>query len=171
MPPFTVQDIVRATQGALVTGDLAVPITGVAIDSRSLGVGEAYFAIRGHRLDGHAFLAEAASRGAACLVVHSLHDDTPGSVPLVLVEDTTRSLGQLAAYHRARFAVPVVAVTGSNGKTTTKELVAAVVATRFNVLKPAGDDHRVILLFISLRWSHAGCFAQRLGRKLMASPE
>jgi len=139
VPPFTVQDIVRATQGALVTGDLAVPVTGVAIDSRSLGVGEAYFAIRGHRLDGHAFLAEAASRGAACLVVHSLHDDTPGSVPLVLVEDTTRSLGRLAAYHRARFAVPVVAVTGSNGKTTTKELVAAVLATRFNVLKPAGS--------------------------------
>ncbi len=105
MPPFTVQDIVRATQGALVTGDLAVPVSGVSIDSRTLGVGEAYVAIRGHRLDGHSFLADAASRGASCLVVHSLHDDTPASVPLVLVEDTTRSLGLLAAYHRARFYV------------------------------------------------------------------
>jgi len=139
MPPFTVQDIVRATQGALVTGDLAVPVSGVSIDSRTLGVGEAYVAIRGHRLDGHSFLADAASRGASCLVVHSLHDDTPASVPLVLVEDTTRSLGLLAASHRARFSLPVVAVTGSNGKTTAKELVAAVLGTRWNVLKPAGS--------------------------------
>ena len=60
VPPFTVQDLVRATRGALVAGDLGIPVTGVSIDSRSLGVGEAFFAIRGHRLDGHAFLAEAA---------------------------------------------------------------------------------------------------------------
>ena len=58
MPSFTVQEIVRATQGALVVGDLNIPVTGVSIDSRALGVGEAFFAIRGHRLDGHAFLAE-----------------------------------------------------------------------------------------------------------------
>ncbi len=92
--------------GALVAGDLGVPVTGVSIDSRTLGVGEAFFAIRGHRLDGHAFLAEAAARGAACLVVHALPDDVPANVPLVLVEDTTRALGRLAAWHRARFAIP-----------------------------------------------------------------
>jgi UDP-N-acetylmuramoyl-tripeptide--D-alanyl-D-alanine ligase len=139
VPLFTVQDIVRATQGALVAGDLGVPITGVSIDSRSLGVGEAFFAIRGYRLDGHAFLADAASRGAACLVVHTLHDDVPANVPLVLVEDTTRALGLLAAYHRARFTIPVVAVTGSNGKTTTKELIAGVLGMRWHVLKPSGS--------------------------------
>src|SRR5438876_884739 len=86
MPLFTVQDIVRATRGALVAGDLGVPVTGVSIDSRALGVGEAFFAIRGHRLDGHAFLADAAGRGAACLVVDTLHDDAPANVPLVRVE-------------------------------------------------------------------------------------
>ncbi len=139
MPLFTVQDIVRATQGALVTGDLAVPVTGVSIDSRTLGVGEAFFAIRGYRLDGHGFLGEAAGRGAACLVVHSLHDDVPANVPLVLVEDTTKALGLLAAYHRARFSIPVVAVTGSNGKTTTKELIGSVLGTRWQVLKPAAS--------------------------------
>ncbi len=139
MPPFTVQDIVRASQGALVAGDLGVPVTGVSVDSRALGVGEAFFAIRGNRLDGHAFLAEAASRGAACLVVHTLHDDVPANVPLVLVEDTTRALGRLAAYHRARFSIPVVAVTGSNGKTTTKELIAGVLGMRWQVLKPSGS--------------------------------
>ena len=136
LTPFTVQDIVRATQGALVAGDLGIPVTGVSIDSRSLNVGEAFFAIRGHRLDGHGFLADAAARGAACMVVHALPDDVPANVPLVLVEDTTHALGRLAAWHRGRFAIPVVAVTGSNGKTTTKELAAGVLATRWNVLKP-----------------------------------
>jgi UDP-N-acetylmuramoyl-tripeptide--D-alanyl-D-alanine ligase len=136
LPPFTVQDIVRATRGALVAGDLGIPVTGVSIDSRSLGVGEAFFAIRGHRLDGHAFLAEAAARGAACLVVEALPDDVPANVPLVLVEETTAALGQFGAWHRGRFAIPVVAVTGSNGKTTTKELTAGVLATRWEVLRP-----------------------------------
>src|SRR5437773_2703126 len=139
MPLFTVQDIVRATRGALVAGDLGGPVTGVSIDSRALGVGEAFFAIQGHRLDGHAFLADAAGRGAACLVVHALRDDAPANVPLVLVEDTTISLGLLATYHRARFSIPVVAVTGSNGKTTTKELIASVLGVRWHVLKPTGS--------------------------------
>jgi UDP-N-acetylmuramoyl-tripeptide--D-alanyl-D-alanine ligase len=133
---LTVQDIVRATQGALVAGDLGIPVTGVSIDSRSLGVGEAFFAIHGYRLDGHAFLAEAAARGAACLVVHRLPDEVPANVPLVLVEDTTGALGRLAAWHRRRFDIPVVAVTGSNGKTTTKELTAGVLGTRWEVLRP-----------------------------------
>ncbi|HEU4366695.1 MAG TPA: UDP-N-acetylmuramoyl-tripeptide--D-alanyl-D-alanine ligase [Methylomirabilota bacterium] len=136
LPPFTVQDIVRATHGALVAGDLGIPVSGVSIDSRTLGVGEAFFAIQGHRLDGHAFLAEAAARGAACLVVHALPDDVPANVPLVLVEETTAALGRLGAWHRGRFAIPVVAVTGSNGKTTTKELAAGVLATRWAVLRP-----------------------------------
>ena len=139
MAAFTVQDIVRATHGALVTGDLSVPVTGVSIDSRTLIVGDAFFAIVGHRLDGHAFLGEAAGRGAACVIVHALPDDVPANVPTVLVEDTTRALGRLAAWHRAKFPVPVVAITGSIGKTTAKELTAAVLATRFNVLKPASS--------------------------------
>ncbi len=139
MPAFTVQEIVRATHGALVVGDLAVPVTGVGIDSRALGVGEAFFAIRGHRLDGHDFVAEAASRGAACLVVHHVPEPIPAGVPLVLVEDTTKALGRLAAAHRAKFAIPVVAITGSNGKTTTKEMAAAVLAERWRVLKPEGS--------------------------------
>jgi UDP-N-acetylmuramoyl-tripeptide--D-alanyl-D-alanine ligase len=138
-PPFTVQDIVRATQGALVGGDLAVPVTGIGIDSRTLAVGDAFFAIKGHRLDGHDYLSEAAGRGSACLVVHELRDDVPPNVPLILVPDTTKALGRLAGWHRAKFTIPAVAVTGSNGKTTTKELIAAILGTRWNTLKPAGS--------------------------------
>lgn len=139
MPTFTVQEIVRATQGALVVGDLGVPVTGVSIDSRTLGVGEAFFAIVGHRLDGHEFIADAASRGAACVVAQTVPDHIPSGVPLVLVEDTTRALGRLGAAHRAKFSLPVAAVTGSNGKTTTKEMMAAVLGGLGRVLKPEGS--------------------------------
>jgi UDP-N-acetylmuramoyl-tripeptide--D-alanyl-D-alanine ligase len=136
--PLSVEDVVRGTQGALVAGDLGVPVTGVSIDSRRLTIGEAFFAIRAAR-DGHDFLRDAAARGAACLVVHNLPDDLPPSVPTVLVDDTTRALGRLAAYHRARFDVPVAAVTGSNGKTTTKEMMAGVLSSLGPVLKPEGS--------------------------------
>ncbi|HME95361.1 MAG TPA: UDP-N-acetylmuramoyl-tripeptide--D-alanyl-D-alanine ligase [Methylomirabilota bacterium] len=138
MAPLSVEDIVRGTQGALVAGDLGVPVIGVSIDSRRLTIGEAFFAIRAAR-DGHDFLRDAAARGASCLVVHNLPDDMPPSVPTVLVDDTTRALGRLAAYHRARFDVPVAAVTGSNGKTTTKEMMAGVLAALGPVLKPEGS--------------------------------
>lgn len=139
MPLFTVQDLVRATHGALIGGDLGIPVTGVSIDSRTLSVGEAFFAIKGHRLDGHAFLSDAAARGASCLVVHHLPDELPATAPVALVDDTTRALGRLAAFHRSRFDLPVVAVTGSNGKTTTKEMLGAVLAIRGTVLKPDGS--------------------------------
>jgi UDP-N-acetylmuramoyl-tripeptide--D-alanyl-D-alanine ligase len=158
MPTLTVQEIVRATQGALVVGDLGVPVTGVSIDSRTLGVGEAFFAIVGHRLDGHAFIADAASRGAACVVAQTVPDHIPSGVPLVLVEDTTRALGRLAAAHRARFSLPVAAVTGSNGKTTTKEMMAAVLAARGRVLKPEGSFNNqwgVPLTLLRLTAEHA----------------
>jgi UDP-N-acetylmuramoyl-tripeptide--D-alanyl-D-alanine ligase len=132
----TVQDVVRGTQGALVGGDLGVPVAGVSIDSRTLRVGEAFFAIRGHRLDGHHFLPDAVTRGASCLVVDRLPDELPASTSTVLVDDTTRALGRLAAHHRAQFTIPVAAVTGSNGKTTTKEMMAAVLGGLGPVLKP-----------------------------------
>ncbi len=157
MPPLTVEEVVRATHGALVGGDLGVPVAGVSIDSRSLGVGEAFFAIRGHRLDGHAFVKEAVARGASCVVVHHLPDEIPLHVPVILVDDTTRALGRLAAFHRSRFSLPVVAVTGSNGKTTTKEMLAAILAGRGPVLKPEASFNNqwgVPLTLLGLRGKH-----------------
>ncbi len=139
MPRFTVRDLLRATHGALVAGDLAVAVSGVSIDSRTLAVGDAFFAIRGHSLDGHRYLADAAGRGAACFVVHALPDDVPSTVPLVMVDDTTKALGRLAAWYRGRYTIPVVAVTGSNGKTTTKEMIAAVLATTWSTHRPEGS--------------------------------
>lgn len=136
MPAFTIEDIVRGTRGALLGGDLGIAVAGISIDSRSLGVGEVFFAVRGERQDGHAFLRDAVGRGAACLVIHSVPDDLPPGVPVVLVDETTKALGRLGAWHRQRFTIPVAAVTGSNGKTTTKEMMAAALASLGPVLKP-----------------------------------
>jgi UDP-N-acetylmuramoyl-tripeptide--D-alanyl-D-alanine ligase len=136
MPAFIVEDVVRGTRGALVGGDLSVPVSAVSVDSRRLAVGEAFFAIRGHRLDGHAFLSEAVERGASCLVVQGLPHDPPPGVAIVFVDDTTRALGRFAAWHRTRFTIPVAAVTGSAGKTSTKEMMASVLGGLGPVLKP-----------------------------------
>ena len=94
-------------------------------------------ALRGERFDGHAFLAAAAAAGAAAAVVA---DDLPApGLPRLRVADTLVALGALARHHRDRFALPVVAVTGSNGKTTTREMIAAILAERGPVLKTEGN--------------------------------
>jgi UDP-N-acetylmuramoyl-tripeptide--D-alanyl-D-alanine ligase len=141
MVPISVAELVRGTQGALVGGRLDTIVAGVSIDSRTSAPGDVFFAIRGHRLDGHAYLADALGRGAAAAVVSRfpIEARVGAGVPLLLVEDTTRALQRLAAFHRRRWPIPVVAVTGSIGKTTTKELCAAVLAERFRVLKAGGS--------------------------------
>src|SRR3990172_6499100 len=139
MPRITIQELVHATRGALVSGDLGGSVASVSIDSRTLPPGAVFFAIRGHQLDGQAFVREAALRGAGALVVENIPDDLPAGVPLVLVDDTTQALGRLAAYYRQQVSIPVVAITGSNGKTTTKEMTAQVLAMRWRVLKSEGS--------------------------------
>jgi len=113
-------------------------VRGVSIDTRSLAAGELFFAIVGPRFDGHAFLAQARERGAAAAVVQ--HEaPAPPDLPLLRVADTTRALADTARYVRQAAALPVVAVTGSLGKTTTKEITAGLVAPRGPVLKTEGN--------------------------------
>ena len=143
---WTVAQIIEATSGQLVRGGRSPYVSGISIDSRAIIPGQAFVAIRGARFDGHQFLEEAAHRGASCLVVSRLVTPTNGSalVPTVLVEDTTKSLGQLAHYHRRRLGLPVIAVTGSCGKTTTKELIAHLVSAAGPVLKSVGTQNNHI---------------------------
>jgi UDP-N-acetylmuramoyl-tripeptide--D-alanyl-D-alanine ligase len=133
--------MVRGTRGALVGGRPEGSVTGVSIDSRTCAPGEAFFAIHGHHRDGHAFVADARTRGAAAVVVSRPPAELglPADFPAIVVDDTTAALQRLAAFHRQRLSLPVVAITGSMGKTTTKELTAAVLARRFRVLKAAGS--------------------------------
>ncbi|MDH4069569.1 MAG: UDP-N-acetylmuramoyl-tripeptide--D-alanyl-D-alanine ligase [Ignavibacteria bacterium] len=110
-------------------------LKGVSTDTRSLRPGEVFFAIRGDRYDGHDFLRDAAERGALVAVVDE-QSLAKGEVPfpVVVVRETTIALGELARMYRDRFSHPVVAIGGSNGKTTTKEMAAAVLRKRMPVL-------------------------------------
>jgi UDP-N-acetylmuramoyl-tripeptide--D-alanyl-D-alanine ligase len=117
-------------------------LKGVSTDSRTVKPGDVFFAIKGERFDGHAFVAEAFSRGCTAAVVEErLRRATQGldDFPIIFVKDATRALGQFARWYRRRFDIPIIAVTGSNGKTTTKEMIAAVLGEKFSVLKTEGN--------------------------------
>ena len=98
---------------------------GVSIDSRTLSAGELFVAIHGERFDGHDFVPAVADTGAAGALVHRLQQL---DLPQVCVGDTRLALGQLAAAWRQEFDIPVIGVTGSNGKTTVKEMLASIMA-------------------------------------------
>jgi len=132
-------DVLAGTGGVLVArvaGDVA--FTGVSIDSRTTAPGALFVAVRGPRFDGHDFLAEAAGRGARAALVHR-EVAAPAGLALVRVADTTKGLADLARHVRREAALPVVAVTGSVGKTTTKDMTAHLLATRGPVLKTEGN--------------------------------
>src|SRR5213075_2012075 len=124
-PPImlSLDDVAIATGGALQGSRVA--ISGVTTDSRRISAGDLFVALTGERFDGHEFVAEAIRRGAAAaLVSRRVQGDLP--IPQVLVDDTRLALGRLAASWRARYAMPLVGLTGSNGKTTVKEMLAAI---------------------------------------------
>lgn len=115
-------------------------LRGISIDSRSAREKSLFVAVPGERFDGHQFVAEAVKKGVRAILVAkdklpAVDRDALGRVAVVSVKDTKRALGNLAAWHKERFAVPTVAVTGTNGKTTTKEMVAEVLSTKFTVVK------------------------------------
>lgn len=120
---------------------------GVSTDTRALKSGEIFFCLVGER-DGHNFAAQAVDAGAACVVADEFHraslESLPSRAQAVLVKDTLRALGDLARAWRRRFSIPVIAVAGSNGKTTTKELTKAVLETRLKVLATEGNFNNLI---------------------------
>lgn len=152
MMTFTLQEIAAATGGSIVTGDAALSCEGISIDTRRVDEGQLFVAIRGAHFDGHDFVGDACAAGASALVV-CRGTALPPAVAAIAVEDTTRALGDIAAWWRRRFSAPCVAITGSNGKSTTKEMVAAVVAGRGAVLKTEGNFNNLIGLPLTVfRW-------------------
>jgi UDP-N-acetylmuramoyl-tripeptide--D-alanyl-D-alanine ligase len=121
----TLGSIAAASSGSL-RGAANLAITGVSTDTRTLRPGQLFVAIRGEKLDGNTFLGQAAQAGAAAALID--RDCAAPPLPTVLVDDSVRALGALAAERRARFSGPVVAITGSNGKSTTKEMCAQILA-------------------------------------------
>ena len=135
--------IVQWTAGTLCGGDNAGMATGYSIDSRTLKAGDLFFAVRGERFDGHDFVTAAFERGACAAVAAESKILGLSSVakrrPLIVVDDPLLALQRLAAAVRRHWGKRVVAITGSAGKTTTKDAVATVLASQYNVLKSQGN--------------------------------
>ncbi|MCH2171653.1 UDP-N-acetylmuramoyl-tripeptide--D-alanyl-D-alanine ligase [Myxococcota bacterium] len=141
--PFSADQALRWTQGTLLRGDRETLFSGVSIDTRTVAPGMLFVAIVGEVHDAHTFLDTALSNGASGLMVEPGRDLTTPSTALghvtIEVSNTTAALGALGAGHRSGFDAPVVAITGSNGKTTTKEMCASILSRRAPCLRNEGN--------------------------------
>jgi UDP-N-acetylmuramoyl-tripeptide--D-alanyl-D-alanine ligase len=149
---FTIAEIARATGGEII-GDAAGEVTGVSIDSRSVVAGELFVALKGERFDGHDYIESAVARGVRVFLAEqqwAVPHGMPAGAACIAVTDTLRALGDLAAFHRGRFTLPVVAITGSNGKTTTKEMIAAILGVTGPGLKTGGNLNNLVGLPLTL---------------------
>jgi len=149
-PVWTLSQVLLATGGRFLSGRTQAGFRRVCTDSRTVEPGDLFVALRGETFDGHAYLAQAVEKGAAGLVVDMVPEKMP-PVPVVLVTDTLRALGDLAAYRRSLMPdLQLVAITGSCGKTTVKEMIAAILDREYNVLKTKGNFNNLIGLPLSL---------------------
>ncbi|MBU1887755.1 MAG: UDP-N-acetylmuramoyl-tripeptide--D-alanyl-D-alanine ligase, partial [Candidatus Omnitrophica bacterium] len=136
---FTVKDILISTGGSMLSGEEKDILVGVSTDTRRLKPGELFVAIKGDKFDGHNFMLDAVSKGAGGALVQdgcitNANFDMK-RVSFISVPNTIKALGDIACFHRSRFLIPLIGITGSNGKTTAKEMTSAILARKFNVLK------------------------------------
>ncbi len=155
---FSVNELIKATGARPLKAKPGAKVAGISIDTRTLKPAHAFIAIKGVNFDGQDFINQAIAKGARCII-----SSQPASFPLprdinyLLVKDTQIALGDIAAYYRRRFAIPVVAITGSSGKTTTKEMCQQALSRRYNVLKNEGTKNNQIgvpLTLLNLNASH-----------------
>ena len=153
MSSMSAAQVASCTGGVLVSGSGTVAVSGVSIDSRTLKQGDLFFAIRGPRNDGHKYVADVLARGAAGAVVtadYGVPPDFPADRVLLHVADTHQALKALSAYLRALWQGSLVAITGSMGKTTTKEFSAHVLQTSFTVYRSPGNYNNLFGLPLAL---------------------
>ena len=146
---LSTEDIVRATKGILLNGDMGITFSGVTTDSRTVEPSFLFFALKGKRFDGHEFIKEAIARGAKGAVVERMPDylrwdDLPRDVSVILVKDTLFALGELGKYVRNLDGYKVCAITGSCGKTTTKEMTYQVLSKFYNCGKNEANFNNLI---------------------------
>lgn len=152
-------EILLATGGRLLRGGKSDRFGEVVTDSSQVKRGSVFVALKGERLDGHRFVGDAVRRGATCVVVHrDLNPSAYGGATVVKVRDTLRALGDLAHYRRETYRPKVLAITGSNGKTTTKEMIAAILEEAYvnhkplrgKILKTEGNFNNLVGLPLTL---------------------
>ena len=123
-------------------------VTGVVIDSRKVEAGNLFVAIKGERVDGHTFIDAVYEQGAAAVVSQQRLENPKG--PYILVDSTTQALKDIAAFYRNSLDIKVVGITGSVGKTSTKEMIASVLSEKYRVLKTAGNFNNEIGLPLTI---------------------
>ena len=146
---FKVKDLLKATKGRSTGPDGAV-VESISIDSRNILSNQAFLAIKGENFDGHDFVDEVVNKGVKVVIVHKNVKIKNKKVCCIRVKDTIKAFGDIARSHRDKFDIPIIAVTGSNGKTTTKEMIASVLQSAGKVLKNPGTKNNHIGLPQSL---------------------
>jgi UDP-N-acetylmuramoyl-tripeptide--D-alanyl-D-alanine ligase len=149
-PVWALSQVLLATGGRFLAGRPDLRFRSISTDTRTVGAGDLFLALSGSQFDGHRFIDEAIRKGAAGVIVSQPPEQLPPAA-VVLVEDTLRALGDLAAYRRNLLShLQVLAITGSSGKTTVKEMTAAILARHFKVLKTQGNFNNLVGLPLSL---------------------
>jgi UDP-N-acetylmuramoyl-tripeptide--D-alanyl-D-alanine ligase len=162
---FSAKDLILATDGSFCPGRFSRRFGGISIDTRTIKPDEAYVAIVGKNFDGHDFIPEAIKRGAKAIVYADKEkvEKFEKGIAYIKVVETTKALGAIARYHRKRFDIPVIAITGSSGKTTTKEMIAWVLSAKYNVLKNQGTQNNLIgvpLTLLAIHSKHDICVVE-----------
>lgn len=153
---FSIKELINITGGELLVGDGFGSVSGAIIDSREAVKGSLFFPLQGENQNGHHFMIDALKRGAAASIMERSRlqyfnrDDFPAEKNVIVVDNCLRALQELATFHRNSHDLDVVAVTGSNGKTTTKDMIASVLQTRYRVLKTEGNFNNDIGLPLTL---------------------
>lgn len=156
MKNMTLHNIARACGGKLCAarGLEMMQITGAVLDSRKVEAGNLFFATRGEKVDGHDFIGQVYEKRAACVVCEK---EPAEPIPYILVQDSLQALKDIAEFYRSQLSIPIIGITGSVGKTSTKECIAGVLSTKFRVLKTEGNFNNEIglpLTILSIREEH-----------------
>ena len=157
MIKLSVDEIVKATKGKLVSGPENIEFPGISIDSRKITKGELFWAIKGDRFDGNEFISQALKSGATGIVTDndSSEEECVSNVSLIKVDSSLEALQKVASFNRRKHPLPLVAITGSNGKTTTKEILASILESRYKVLKNEGNLNNLIGVPLTLLKLHS----------------
>lgn len=143
-----IEEILKATGGKLICGRRSLPIKDFSLDSRTLKKGDGFIAIKGNNFDGHWFIKKAIEQGAGCIIAQTKFEeelvDKAQDSALIEAADSIKALGDIAYYKRNKFNLPIIAISGSNGKTTTKEMIAWILSEKFKVLKNEGTKNNHI---------------------------
>ena len=154
MENMFLNDLVGAARGELLSGDPSARLGNISIDSRTLEKGDLFFALVGKNFNGHSYLNEVSAKGAAGIVISEKFEEYSkepgGTLAVVRVADTTLALGDLAAFYRRKWQIPLVAITGSNGKTTTKQMLYSILEQKGKTLCNYGNFNNQIGLPLTL---------------------